>query len=110
MKIGAKLITSFIAVALIAGIVGVQGISNIQKIDKKDTELYKYMTVPIEIMGTVSTEFASIRFDTRDLISATSPADIDKYEKNILDRRAKIASSLEEFEKTIQSSEVRDIY
>lgn len=110
MKIGAKLITSFVAVALIAGIVGVQGISNIQKIDKKDTELYEYMTVPIEIMGTVSTEFASIRFDTRDLISATSPADIDKYEKNILDRRAKIASSLEEFEKTIQSSEVRDIY
>ena len=68
MKIGAKLISGFIIVAIIAGVVGIVGVTSLKTAAKSDTELYENMTVPISHLGEIATSFQRIRVNVRDMI------------------------------------------
>ena len=57
MKVGAKLIMGFLAVATIAGIIGTIGYLNILKIDRADTFLYEKCTVPMGQMTDITEGF-----------------------------------------------------
>ena len=57
MKVGAKLIIGFLAVASIAGIIGTIGYLNIHKIDRADTFLYEKCTVPMGQMADITEGF-----------------------------------------------------
>jgi methyl-accepting chemotaxis protein len=54
LKIGTKLLSGFLLVALIAGLVGYIGIGDIRTIEKMDTGLYQTNVVPLE--GSVCTK------------------------------------------------------
>ena len=60
MKIGTKLIISFIIVSIIAGVVGVIGIINIRSINDNGTVLYEKVTIPLSEAAHISTLFQSI--------------------------------------------------
>jgi len=60
LKIGTKLVSSFILVALIAGAIGFIGIKKIHRIDEADTKLYEKVTVPLGDVGEISTNFQRI--------------------------------------------------
>lgn len=63
LKIAAKLISSFIIVALIAGIVGVIGLININTINQADTMLYTNNTKGIEIVGNACIYYQRVRYN-----------------------------------------------
>ena len=90
MKIGAKLIVSFIIVALITGIVGIVGIMNLQTLQKSNTLLYEKMTVPIAEVGQISTSYQRMRVIVRDMIIENSPELIQSNADKVVIRMAKL--------------------
>ncbi len=110
LKIGTKLIFSFILVSLIAGIVGLIGINSMKTIDENDTKLYEKMTVPIAELAAIATAFQKIRIDTRDVILANSPEKIAEKVESIRAKRAEITRISSEFEKRILSKRLKDEY
>lgn len=110
LKIGTKLLTSFIIVTLIAGIVGYVGIKNIRKIEALDTKLYEQMTVPVSQLAAISTDFQRTRVNARDLIAAERPEDRQKFADRINELRDSIERNADLYEKTIFTEEGRALF
>ncbi len=106
LKIGVKMISSFMLISLICGVMGIYAIYDIKSINKSDIELYQNMTVPVSQMGEISTEFQRLRVAVRDLIIAQSPNEIAVYIQEIEKRKENIDKLSDSFEKTILSSEL----
>lgn len=73
MKIGVKLVTGFIIVAIIAGIIGGLGIYNLKVIEKSDRELYEKNAHALANMGKVGSCYQLIRVNTRDIMINQEP-------------------------------------
>jgi len=111
MKLSAKLIGGFMAVALIALIIGLIGITQIKKIENADTALYKENTLGLDMIAKVNEAYMNLRvtmiyslvnkFALDKDISAVS-ATIKEMDKNI-------KGLLDQYEKTIIRDEDRDI-
>ena len=91
MKIGTKLISAFILVALVFAGIGAYTISNLNMISQSDASLYRDFTVPISKMTDISTTFQIIKTNTRNLVLASTDKDrqtviekMDTYRKDIL--------------------------
>jgi len=110
LKIGAKLISGFLVVAIIAGAVGMVGVVNINKIEQADNELYENMTVPISLMSEISTNFQRVRVNIRDCILENDIELIEAKLVNISEIRAEIAADTEKFGKLMKSQEMKDAY
>ena len=110
LRIGTKLVSSFIVVAIIAAVVGVVGVVNIIEINNSDTLLYKNMTVPISQMADVSTSFQRLRVNLREAILADKQADIETFITDIGARRTDIDNYSEEFKQTITSTDMTQAY
>ncbi|OKP95491.1 methyl-accepting chemotaxis protein [Paenibacillus sp. P46E] len=110
MKLGTKLISSFIIVAIMAGVVGVVGIVNLKRIDRNYTDLYVNYGIGVGNIGKSGIEFHKIRALTRDaLINHTSLNKSETIQKiKALDTQ--LTTTLEEFGVSIQSKETRDIF
>ncbi|MCG6553352.1 MAG: MCP four helix bundle domain-containing protein [Candidatus Magnetominusculus sp. LBB02] len=110
MKIGTKLIGSFLVVALIAAFIGVFGIINLHKIEEADTMLYEKMTVPISQLGDIATSFQRIRINVMELSDAKTKEEMQKPLDLITQLRAAIEKDATEFEKTIIRENTRESY
>lgn len=110
MKIGAKLITSFILVALIAGIVGTIGIVNISTIEKNDTALYEKITVPISEAAEMSKLFQEIRVMNRDMILVDSTEEVNVIYQNIKDNIDTLNTICDSFKNKIISERMQEAY
>ena len=110
LKIGVKLLAGFILVAIIAGAMGVFAIVNIKTLDEAGTELYEYMTVPIALMATISSDFQRSRVNIRDMLLADDPVEIADFKKRIDERRASVSELSKQFEDLIVSDEMRALY
>lgn len=110
LKISAKLLSSFVFVALIAAIVGVVGIVNINHIAESDDVLYNNMTVPIVQMSNISTNFQRMRVNLRDAITAQSQEDIQANLVKVEERRADIDKESEAFGAKIISAEMQTAF
>lgn len=107
MKIGAKLIFSFILVAIVAGIVGAVGIYNINRLENNDKLLYANMTVPISETAQMAKLFQKMRVNTRDMILETDTTEINTKYKEIEDIIAEINDYSTSFSSTILKTEVQ---
>ncbi|MEN8907221.1 MAG: methyl-accepting chemotaxis protein [Clostridiales bacterium] len=110
LKISAKLIISFILVALLAGIVGIYGTINMSKIEKSDLELYENMTVPMSYLAEISEYFQRIRVESRDAIIYNDKKGIEESIGLIEEYREEINKSSKTFEKTILTQEYKNAY
>jgi methyl-accepting chemotaxis protein len=110
LKIATKLLISFGIVALIAGIIGFVGISSLQSADGSDMLLFTHQTVPLAVIADITEYFQRVRVNTRDIILAQKPEDIQTCATKIASYRQRIDSKAIEFEKTILSQEVRDAF
>lgn len=110
MKIGSKLISSFILVAFIAGIVGVIGISNIITLNKNDEMLYKEITVPISEAAQMSKHFQEIRVINRDMILETDTEKINLAYQNIKEDINGLNALCESFKESIYTDEMQEAY
>ncbi|RKP47395.1 methyl-accepting chemotaxis protein [Cohnella endophytica] len=107
MKIGKKLILSFTLVALLAGTVGVVGIINLKNIDQKYSELYDQFGVSVGDLGKVGMAFHQSRAQVRNLILYEDAAKREDSLRQIRLNDEIIRTSLEEFRKSIQTTETR---
>ncbi len=75
VKIGSKLVSSYVIVALLCAVVGVMGIVKIKEIDRADTLLYEHITVPLGDVTRLTSTFQQVRVNIRDYIHAQSDED-----------------------------------
>lgn len=105
MKIGVKLILSFLIVACIAGAIGVIGVINIRDIDNLDSKLYETMTVPLGELVVIVESYQRMRGNVKDIILSISEEEIKDYENRIMERNQEFNINLESFEKTLLTEE-----
>jgi methyl-accepting chemotaxis protein len=110
LKIGIKLISGFILVALVAGLIGFIGIQKIHQIDAADTKLYEKITVPTAHLLSISTDFQRIRVNVLYVLRETSKADKEKYAQSINTLREEINKDADLFEKTILTEEGKKLF
>jgi methyl-accepting chemotaxis protein len=110
LKIGTKLISSFILVALIAGVIGVIGIQKIHQIDAADTMLYEKVTVPIGDALEIATAFQRIRVNSRDIIFAVTPEEKQRFANRIKELREANNKHVADFEKSMLTEEGKKVF
>lgn len=108
MKIAAKLITSFIIVALIAGIVGMIGIINITTINKDYIILFNQDGKPLSYTGDAMSDFQRIRGNLRDII-IDQDKDLSVYTDNIAIHNSDLDTSLDELASLVGTKELSQI-
>lgn len=109
LKIGTKLISGFIIVALIAGGIGAVGVLNLQKVDENDQFLYKQMTVPLGEMVLIAESFQRMRGNLKDILLAQTAEEIADYESRIVQRNEDFINNLLSFEKTLFTEEGKQL-
>jgi methyl-accepting chemotaxis protein len=105
IKIGTKLITSYVMIAVLCAVVGVIGMTQIKQIAKADTKLYEKMTVPLGYVTHLSTYFQLVRVSLRDFIYARDNEEKQKKLGQLYDYKAKFDKEMELYDKTIISKE-----
>lgn len=105
LKIGTKLISGFIIVALIAGGIGAIGVLNLQKVDKNDQFLYTQMTVPLGELVLITESFQRMRGNLKDILLAQTAEEIADYENRIVQRNEEFTTNLVSYEKTLINEE-----
>lgn len=108
MKIGKKLIISFILVAILAGVVGVVGVVNIREMDKLDTDMYERNTAPLPYLANVARAYQKQRVIMRNLYLDKDISMKDSYIQQIEDEDNIIAENLQLFEDSIKDPAVRE--
>ena len=110
LQIGTKLISSFLLVAGIAAFVGYFGITKLQQADNSDTMLFENFTVPMGQMSDIAVNFQRIRVNTRDVILAKNIDEMNEFITKIETYRESINKIAGEYEKTIVSKEMQDMF
>jgi len=110
LKLGAKLMSGFIAVAIIAAVIGYFGIRQLHTMEAADAELYEKDTLPIAQLQHISTSFQRMRVNLRDMISASTPQDQKEKAQRIATLREDVARTAAEFEKTVTTDEGRSLF
>ena len=104
IKVGPKLIGSYLIVAAISALVGFVGVKQIHTIEEADQRLYTAMTVPLGELGDIMQLFQRQRINLRDAILT---GDAEQYGKRIKELDAESLKAEESFQKTIISDKVR---
>lgn len=105
MKIGVKLLASFIFVAFLAGVVGLIGIKEIKDTGSDYSELYENYGVTLGYIGEIATAFQQTRVGTRDLLVYKSLKDRNEAVTKITAFDNKITEYLEKCEKKAKLEE-----
>lgn len=110
LKLRTKLLSSFASVTLLALVVGLVGIFSMRSIDRGAQSMYTNMTVPLGHIAEIAETTQRVRVNMRDLVFADDP----ERKQYSLQRVHSLSDDLdeiaEEFEKTILSDQVRDLY
>ncbi|HLP18273.1 MAG TPA: MCP four helix bundle domain-containing protein, partial [Bacteroidota bacterium] len=110
LRIGTKLISAFVLVAIIAAFVGYEGVTSLQAADDSDTILFENNTMPLSYSGDLSASFHRMRANLIFLINAKSAEERKDYTQRISDRRADIEKAEAAFSKTIITDDVRNAF
>ncbi len=107
IKIGSKLVISFIIVALIAGIVGGVGIFNLKKSVDDFSDLYENYGKALGDIADASISYQMVRINLRDLLLDKGYNDRNKYVNNVENYDKQIHEDIAQFEKSIQTEDGR---
>ncbi|NWJ42388.1 MAG: MCP four helix bundle domain-containing protein [Geothrix sp.] len=107
IKMGPKLIGSYLIVAAIAAIVGTIGIQKLHTIEVADTNLYEKMTVPLGEMGDMMQLFQRQRVNLRDAIMT---GDVDRFGKRLKEIEVDLTKTEESFQKTLLTDKGKEAY
>ncbi|WP_270171238.1 methyl-accepting chemotaxis protein [Paenibacillus sp. SYP-B4298] len=107
MKLGKKILASFIMVAMIAGVVGVIGVLNIRKIDKNYSKMYLDYGVSIGNLGQAGINFHMIRNSVRDILLHVDSQKQQATLATIKGLDEELTKLLDTYERSINSEEMR---
>ena len=100
IKIGVKLISSYLIIALLCAVVGIVGISNIHTIDDADTMLFEQATLPVSYMGQITTDFNRIRVNNVEAARITDLDQVEKLRENVDGYNTNINKNIELYKGT----------
>jgi methyl-accepting chemotaxis protein len=109
-KVGTKLITGFVLVAVIAGVVGLIGILNLNAIDRDYQDLFVNYGKSSSDIGRASTLYQQSRIHVRDVIMDKDSADRSQYVDKIKEINGQLQESLKAVEPTLKTKEEQDLY
>ena len=110
LKVGTKLIASFLIVAAIAALIGILGITTMRKIDAAGAKMYERVTLPLGDIGFMSASFQRIRINLRDAIESKDEKEVKADLERLANLRREIGERADKFEKTIISDEGRKLF
>ena len=110
LRMGRKLITSFVLMAIISAVVGVIGIFYIRQIDAADTRLYENYTVPITQLDKMGIYFQRIRVNLRDAILIADKVGAQAKYDTATQLYADMDVVAAEYEALIESDEMRALF
>ncbi|MCE1224996.1 MAG: methyl-accepting chemotaxis protein [Geobacteraceae bacterium] len=110
LKVGVKLVTGFVMVAIIAAVVGVIGITKIKQIDHDAAMMYERMTVPLGDLGATSVLFQRVRINLRDFVETKDAAKRQQYLDTMKKLRQAMTERSEKIEKTLISDEAKKAF
>ncbi len=91
MKLGTKMVGSFLLVALVALVIGLFGYYKIHKLDEADTKLNKQIAIPLGQLVSITSDSLKIRIVARDMIYSEKEG------------RQKFASEIDELFKSLKN-------
>jgi methyl-accepting chemotaxis protein len=109
IKVSKKLIIGFLLISFLGIAVGVVGILNMRSMAENQQKAYDYHTMGIVYSAGAESSFKEIRTSVRDLYIYYN-TDKDKYCEQISTEMAAVQTQLDNYSKTITSSEGRQIY
>jgi methyl-accepting chemotaxis protein len=110
MKIAAKLILGFVAVAAIAIAIGIFGVNNMMVLDEADTHLYEQMTVPLGDLARMTDSFLRTRINVRDYMDQETASGKAESRKLLAELKATLEEDAAKYESTLFSVEGRRIF
>ncbi|TGE39078.1 HAMP domain-containing protein [Desulfosporosinus fructosivorans] len=108
MKISAKLISSFILIAILAGVVGVVGIISLQSTSKNFGTLFEVYGIATADVAEIGLAFQEERSVIRDVLFHN--ADYQKSLDTLKEKDAIIDAGLVKIEKNMQTAQGREVY
>ena len=105
MKIGTKLLTAFMIIALIAAGVGVYGVLNMSAINSSSQELFKVKGMSQGYIGYIYEEMQYIRAMARDCFLQTDAAGVQTDINNVTKSKDKIQGYMNQLKGTLQDAE-----
>ncbi|MFN7959334.1 MAG: methyl-accepting chemotaxis protein [Holophagaceae bacterium] len=105
IKMGPKLIGSYLILAAITAAVGILGIQKLHTIEAADAKLYEKITIPLGELGDMRQLFQRQRVNVRDAIST---GDVERYGNRIKELEAELAKFETSYEKTILTEKGRE--
>ncbi len=110
IKLGPKLIGSFLVVALLALVIGIFGYFQIHKIDNAGTHLFEKGLVPLECLGGISSDFQRIRVNTRSIVLEQDSKEIERFESRTRNFSTNIDNSVKILEKSLPDAEAKKLF
>jgi methyl-accepting chemotaxis protein len=110
MKIGGKLISGFIGVALVGGAIGLLGITNLNRIAAADRGMYTTMAQPLGELITIAESTQEMRVVVRLYMEAKDDSSRQTAITPLSGIKEDIAASGASFEKTIVSEKGRQLF
>ena len=107
IKMGPKLIGSYVLIAMIAGLIGGIGIQKIHAIEAADTFLYEKITAPLAEMGEMRQYFQRLRVNVRDGIMT---GDVERYQKRFKELEVELRKNAESYHKTLFSEAGKNLH
>ncbi len=108
MKIGTKLISSFVLIAILAGVVGIVGILNLQSTAKNFGTLFNVYGIATADVGGVGLAFQEERSIIRDVLFHN--ADYQKSLNTVKEKDAFINAGLLKIDQNLQTQEEHDVH
>ncbi|MDG0813664.1 MCP four helix bundle domain-containing protein [Cohnella rhizosphaerae] len=99
MKIGKKLLASFILLALLAGVVGLIGVANMNRLDRNYTDLYENYGVALGDLGEAGMNYHNIRATMRSMLITEDDAERTQLKQTIGELDASMDESFMRFQK-----------
>ena len=107
IKMGPKLIVSFLITAAIAVVIGLFAVIKLEAIHVGDLKLFTNGTEPLEVWADITSSTFRIRANLRDILLT---GELEKFEKRINARMEQHEKAEKEFEKTILSEKAKEIW
>lgn len=107
LKIGTKLILSFVLVALFSAIIGYMGITKMTVIDNSYSEIIEHDAKPLGDMGSLAADFQNMRATYRDTILTATEEEKRATREKIKDLGKQMAESMAKLEKSIKQDAIR---
>jgi methyl-accepting chemotaxis protein len=110
LRIGTKLLSSFLLLAAIAGLIGWVGFSGVSKISANVTAIYNDNLVPIRDLGYANAALLNARTETRNMLLDKQVAGRQKYVDLMYAGDKTMDDNLEAYSKTIRNNEEKQLF